>query len=66
VAIGPIWVGSIYDHTGTYQGALISVAVLLILGASVLPALPPKPAYPKASGNGGPEVVVLAWDMFIY
>ena len=58
VAIGPIWVGSIYDHTGTYQGALISVAVLLILGASVLLTLPRKPAYAKASGIAVPEVVV--------
>jgi MFS family permease len=58
VAIGPIWVGSIYDRTGTYQGALISVAVLLTLGASVLLTLPRKPAYATASGIAVPEVVV--------
>ncbi|MCX6499467.1 MAG: MFS transporter [Arthrobacter sp.] len=40
VAIGPIWAGSFFDRTGSYNGALITVAVMLTFGSGVLLTLP--------------------------
>ena len=40
VAVGPIWAGSFFDRTGSYSGALVTVAVLLVLGSALLLTLP--------------------------
>lgn len=40
VALGPIWVGAYFDSTGNYDAALVTVAILLCLGAAVLLTLP--------------------------
>ncbi|MET4538425.1 putative MFS family arabinose efflux permease [Arthrobacter bambusae] len=40
VAVGPIWAGSFFDRTGSYDGALITVAVMLTIGSLVLLTLP--------------------------
>ena len=40
VAIGPIWVGGVFDRTGSYDGALTAIAVLLVIGSVILLTLP--------------------------
>ncbi|MEV4644998.1 MFS transporter [Saccharopolyspora sp. NPDC049357] len=45
VSIGPIWVGALFDSTGSYHRALLIVAAMLTAGAVVFLALPRRPTY---------------------
>ena len=40
VAVGPVWAGAFFDRTGSYDGALSTVAVLLVTGSALLLTLP--------------------------
>lgn len=48
VAVGPIWAGSFYDRTGSYDGALWTVAAMLTVGSAVLLTLPKSQVFAKA------------------
>lgn len=45
VAIGPIWVGAMYDALGSYHQALFTITGILIVGATVFLILPRRPRY---------------------
>lgn len=60
IAIGPIWAGAFYDQSGNYDGALVTVAIMLVIGSAILLTLPrkqpfnlhhPEPASPELSNS---------------
>ncbi|WP_411733434.1 MFS transporter [Paeniglutamicibacter sp.] len=47
ISIGPIWAGAFFDRTGSYDGALITVAVLLAAGSGIVLLLPREQAFAR-------------------
>jgi cyanate permease len=43
-AIGPVWMGKVFDATGSYTSLLISLSAATLLSAALLLGLPRYPA----------------------